>query len=817
MNEIRVQVDRIYYEYRMQTSENGLIKVIEVTQPISENSKIKVYIDNCDYTKYFTNLDAFNNQHGACGNLIESCEFACLLDREILILKVNVDSKFNTSMNRKELNKWKNNLGKLVREVEFDFNENYIRKHLVRSMCGYKSLERRNYENIADIIIKNYNKLLQYYKYIMENSVFNNTESKLYCNEHVEANSARSDLYNDMLGEKKLDVQWHEKVYIKYDTEEIVYMRYMFYMITVTIDKCIKSIAGLKNQFSNTISNRTCRETIDILKKIRKKFSVIGVSCHVCLPKRALYNRKYKFIYTIYKSIMSKLGLITSFSERLEKESLNGINYLSKLFEIAVFRKIVNIVRSQTRLELDCILNNGLLYKFVSDLYTVCIYFPFGKDLSAIGLKSVRVCDKESRLDIIVTLEVNNELTSVIVFDAKYKYYGFYDEYIGQMVKYANSVTSNGKLVVSNCYLVFPFNKSTLNNINTVDKKYHILTDDLYKDTTLERILINELSVIEHALEQGIESEIIPESRSKEILRTYAVNNIIYTVPRKTIEYNDDQTIKTFNIPRNANSALVDSGICRVNDNDSYWIKWGKWEYGEDYSITNALLDKSYEIKLSMFIELELPARLLEYAYGKDKEKTVEFMNSVEWCICDNKFKGICTIKETGYNYNISHMSNISFNRVFKILRELYIELEVLIPKEVFFSRFKTLDIDKCCQNNINLEGFLSFSEIRNLILIETRIESIYIKTFNFKVSTYAEALHILLCYLVFIEYVDIDKMLDTNIISTDALKYMNPNVIPSTNLFYEYTEVSINSVAVMETLSKIYDVDIKIKINEHS
>lgn len=812
---IRVEVDRIYYEYRIQTGENGLIKIIEVTEPISENSKIKVYIDDSDYTEYFTNLDAFNNRHGASGNLIESCEFICLLDREIIILKVNVDSKFSTSINREELSKWKNNLWKLVKEVESDFNKNYIRRYLIHSMCGYESLERRNYENIADIIIKNYIKMLQSYKYIIENSVFTNTESKLYCNEHVEANSARSDLLNDMLGEKKLDAQWHEKVYIKYNTDEIVYLRYMFYRFTVIIAKCIKSIAGLKNKSSNT----TYWETIGILKKIERKFSVIGVNCHVCLPQRALYNRKYKFIYSIYRNIMSRLGLTTSFSERLEKESLNGINYLSKLFEVAVFSKVVNIVRSQTRLEPECILNKGLLYKFVSDLYVVYIYLPFSNDLSAIGLESVKVCDKEARLDIIVSLEINGKLSSCIVFDAKYKYYELYDEDIGQMVRYANAVTSNGNLVVENCYLVFPFNKSTLNNVNTVDKKYHILADDLYKDTTLEFILANELSVIEHALEQGTEIDIIPESNSKEILRTYTVNNITYIVPRKIIEYNGNQTIKTFNIPSNTNSGLVESGICRVDDNDRYWFKWGKWRYGEHYYITNAIIDKSYEIKLSMFIELELPARLLEYAYGKDKEKTIEFMNSVVWCICDNEDDGICTIKETGYNYNLSHMANISFNRVDKILRELDIELEVLIPKEVFCSRFIALDIDKCYQDNINLEEFLSVSEMENLILIGTCIENIYIKTFNFKVSTYAEALHILLCYLVFIEYVEIDKMIDTNIISTDALKYMNPNVIPSTNLFYECNATPFYLVAVMETLSKMYDVDIKLKINidEHS
>lgn len=816
MSRIRVQVDRSYYEYRIQNIKNGLIKVIEVIKPISENSKIKVYIDECDHTQYFTNLDEFNNQHSAFGNLIESCKFLCLLDGKIIILKINVDSKFSKSMNREELNKWKNNLGNLVREVESDFNKDYIRKYLVHSICGYKSLERRNYENIADIIINNSHKLLEFYKYIIENRVFSNTESKLYYNEHVEANSAMSDLYNDMLGAKNLDVQWHEKVYIKYDTDEIVYLRYMFYKFTVTIDKCIESIARLNNQFSNTTSNRTYRETIDRLNKIRKKFSVIGVDCHVDLPQRALYNEAYKFIYTIYENIITRLGLITNLSEILENERLNSINYLSKLFEIAVFRKIVNIVRSQTRLEPECISKNGLLYKFVSEFYTICIYFPSSNDLSEVGLESVTVCDKKSRLDIIVTFEVNNKLISCIVFDAKYRYYGLYDEYIGQMVRYANAVTSNGNLVVSNCYLVFPFNESTLNNVNTVDKKYHILTDDLYKETTLEFILVNELSVIEHLLKQGTEVEIIPESNAKEILRTYIVNNIIYTVPKKTIEYNADQTIKTFNIPCNANLCLVESSICRVGDNNMYWLKWGIWIYGKHYRITNVLLDKSYEIKLSMFIELELPARLLEYAYGKDKKKTIEFMNNVEWCIYDNKYKGICTIKETGYNYNISHMSNISFNRVFKILRELGIELEVLIPKEVFFNRFKTLDIDKSYKNNIKLEEFLSFSEMRNLILIGTRIESIYIKTFNFKVSTYAEALHILLCYLVFIEYVDIDKMLDISIISADALKYMNPNVIPSTNLFYEYTEVPINSVTVMETLSKIYDVDIKIKINEH-
>lgn len=811
---IRVEVDRIYYEYRIQTSENGLIKVIEVTEPICENSKIKVYIDDSDYTEYFTNLDAFNNRHGASGNLLESCEFICLLDREIIILKVNVDSKFSTSMNREELSKWKNNLGKLVRKVESDFNKNYIRRYLIHSMCGYESLERRNYENIADIIIKNYIKMLQSYKYIIENSVFTNTESKLYCNEYVEANSARSDLFNDMLGEKKLDAQWHEKVYIKYDTDEIVHLRYMFYKFTVIIEKCIKCIAGLKNQFGNTTSNRTCEDTIDILNKIRKRFGVIGVNCHVCLPQRALYNRRYKLIYIIYSNIMRKFGLISSLSERLEKESLNSINYLSKLFEIAVFSKIVDIVKSQTRLEPECILNKGLLYKFISDFYVVCIYLPFSNDLSAIGIESVKVCDKEARLDIIVTLEVNNKLSNCIVFDAKYKYYGLYDEDIGQMVRYANAVTRNGKLVVSNCYLVFPFNKSTLDNINTVDKKYHILTDDLYKDKALEVILANELAVIDNALEQGteVDVDIIPESKSEEISRTYSVSNLIYTIPRKTIEYNDDKTIKTFNIPSDANSGVDDSGIYRIDSNNDYWFKWGKWEHINYYRITNVLIDESYEVKLCM--DLELPARLLEYAYRKDRAKTVEFMNSVEWCVCDRKDKGLRTIKETGYNYNISHTVNILFNRVNTILRELDIALEVLIPKEEFYSIFKALDLDKCYQNNIDHKEFMSISEARHLMLIGTCIVNIYIKKFNFKVTTYAEALYILLCYLVFIEYVNIDEILDANIISTDILKYNYPNVIPSTNLFFEQTENVNDLIAVMETLSKIYDVDIKIKIN---
>ncbi|AQR93403.1 hypothetical protein CLSAP_07010 [Clostridium saccharoperbutylacetonicum] len=812
MCSISVQVDKIYCKYWIQTSENGLIKVINLNQPIGENSKIKIYINNCDYTEHFTNLDEFNNQHSAFGNLLGSREFICLMNTEIIILKIDVDSKFSTSTNRDDLDKWKNNLEKLVREVECDFSKSYIRKYLVRSMYGYARLERANYENISDVIIKNYNKLLKCYKYIMTNKIFKNSESKLYYNEYVEANSIRSDLYNDIFGEKNIDGRWHEKIYIKYDTDEIVYLRYMFYRFTVIIDKCIKSVTTLNNQYSNTISSRTCRETLDTLNNIRKKFSLIGVNCPVCLPNRAMYNKRYKFIYNIYKNIISKVELITDFSKRLEKEGIDSINYLSKLYEIALFKKIVNIVSSKTKLVSECISNNGLLYRFVSDLYEVCIYLPFGNDLSAVGLESVAVCDKESRLDIIVNLEVNNKLISCIVFDAKYKYYGLYDEDIGQMVRYANAVTRNGKLVVSNCYLVFPFNKSMLNNLNTVDKKYHILTDDLYKDKTLEFILVNELSVIDHALEQGTEAVIIPEINSKEILRTYTVNNITYTIPRKTIEYNDDQTIKSFNIPSNANSRLADSGIYRVDNKNDYWFKWGKWENRNYYRITNVLIDESYEVKLSM--DLELPARLLEYAYRKDREKTVEFMNSVEWCVCDRTDKVLSIIKETGYNYNISHTVNILFNRVNKILRELDIVLEVLIPKEEFYSIFKTLDLDKCYQNNIDHKEFMSISEARHLMLIGTRIVNIYIKKFNFKVSTYAEALYILLCYLVFIEYVNIDKILDANIISTDILKYNYPNVIPSTNLFFEQTENVNDLIAVMETLSKIYDVDIKLKIN---
>lgn len=42
---------------------------------------------------------------------------------------------------------------------------------------------------------------------------------------------------------------------------------------------------------------------------------------------------------------------------------------------------------------------------------------------------------RKSKLDIVVTLEVNNELSGCIVFDSKYKYYELYDEFIGQMVR----------------------------------------------------------------------------------------------------------------------------------------------------------------------------------------------------------------------------------------------------------------------------------------------------------------------------------------------------------------------------------------------
>jgi hypothetical protein len=174
MSNVKIYVDENNNNTKclIEKSRTGLTKTIILLEPISENSTIKVYLDDYDYTDKFNNLSEFNNQHGGAGNLIGSYAFSCKAELENIVIKLDVEAKFLSTEAKKYLGEWKNEIYNLTRTVENNFGVSYIRKYLLYSMYGFDEYEKTNYENIANIFIKNYDKMLKYYSYITSSKIY---------------------------------------------------------------------------------------------------------------------------------------------------------------------------------------------------------------------------------------------------------------------------------------------------------------------------------------------------------------------------------------------------------------------------------------------------------------------------------------------------------------------------------------------------------------------------------------------------------------------------------------------------------------------
>ncbi|WP_455792296.1 hypothetical protein [Clostridium butyricum] len=801
MSEICIYVDNNEVEAKSvhESTKTRLTKIIRLIKPISENSTIKIFVDGYECTDKFMNLTEFNNQHGGAGNLIGSYIFYYQSESKNIVVKLDVEVKFMLDEYKYDWCEWKSRIRDLVSIVEQKFGVSYVNKYLLRSIYGYEYAENINCESIAHIFIESYKKILKSYENITKNNIFKNTVSNMCYTEYYESNSIKSDIYNDIFNESNKDKVWSERSHIEYNTYEIQYLHYIFYKFVKSINICIEKLERLSLQEHNTLSNITLTETLNYLSIIKRKFGSIAVNCIAFLPKRALTNKEYRYIYKIFKKVIAKCKLVEDFSRYLEKETLHSVNYMNKQYEIALFQKIAEVLENQFNKKAKCKkTKNGLLYEFILQNTRINLYFPFGGDLSDINLRVDLKLGKKANLDTIISIE-STDSVKIFIIDSKYKYYGIYDEDIGQMVRYANSIKCNRniKLELIACYLVYPFSKNDKIKMCMLDKKYIALCDDLTNDYMLYNEIQNQLSII----------------FSERMILGDIKNNYFVNKDKNIIDYSRDGSVKSFNVSNRVDLELLKNRLYRV-ENERYYFAWGKYliTIGNKYSY-HVVLNKKVEIKetnLNYF-----PMVLLEYSYKINKEKTIKFMEKVLWCVSkkDDEFFTY-SITGTKYYYKLTIDVHENFNRINYISRELDIYLEAIMDVDEFLNKFKFLDLDECYIFNAELEGFIEIGYIRESTM-GINIQSIYIDNkFCFTIYDNMEAIKVILYYLVLIKESDIHKLLETNIVSYDIRIYYKPGLIPGTCLFFEEDEYNNNLFSDLCMLSKLCNIDIKAKVD---